>query len=284
MERIWCRATCLAVATATVLLPFAAIAGEAGPSEALSLERGRRDQPRVALTFDGGSDAGDTELILAVLADRGVTATFFLTGEFMERHPDLVRRIAAGGHEVGNHTWSHPHLTTWERTHRHDTLPGLDRERMARELARTADAYERLTGLPLAPLWRAPYGELNDEIARWAGTAGWQHVGWSREGGAGRHTLDSLDWVADRSSRNFFAASRLLERILSFDARGAGLNGGIVLMHLCARRDDPLSARLGALVDELRARGYQPCTVGELRRELGPPATVVALAAPQALH
>ena len=58
---------------------------------------------------------------------RGVTATFFLTGDYIRHNPDLVRRIAAAGHEVGNHTWSHPHLTTWDRTRRHDTLPGVDR-------------------------------------------------------------------------------------------------------------------------------------------------------------
>lgn len=274
------RTVCPAAAAAVLvaLVTLAAAAAQALPPQLISLDRGRRDLPRVALTFDGGSDAGDTERILTVLAAKGVTATFFLTGEFISRNPGLVRRIAAGGHEVANHTWSHPHLTAWDRTRRHDTLPGVDRARLARELALTAEAYERLTGRALAPLWRAPYGEFNEEIARWAGAAGWQHVGWSREDPGGRLTLDSLDWVADRGSRNYLSAARLLERILSFDAGGSGLNGGIVLMHLCARRVDPLSGRLEALIDALRGRGYELSTVGALRRDLDPPAAMLALA------
>jgi peptidoglycan/xylan/chitin deacetylase (PgdA/CDA1 family) len=155
----------------------------------------------------------------------------------------------------------------------------VDRALLRRELAQTGAAYERLTGRPLAPLWRAPYGEVNGEIARWAAAFGWRHVGWSRDDGGGRHTLDSLDWVADRASRNFLTSAQIVERILSFDARGAGLNGGIVLMHLCVRREDPLAGRLATLIDALRVRGYAVSTVGELRRDLDPPGPIMALAA-----
>lgn len=232
--------------------------------------------PKVALTFDGGSDAGDTALILETLESRQVTTTFFLTGEFIQRNPDLVRRIAAAGHEVGNHTWSHPHLTTWERSRRHDTLPGVDGAFIRRELASTAAAYEAVTGRPMAALWRAPYGEFNAEIGEWAGGDGWRHVGWSRdERGAG--TLDTLDWVADSRSRNYLTSAQIAARVLAFDDRGSGLNGGIVLMHLCTRREDPLAGRLGDLIGELRGRGYTLATVGELLRDLHPALAVAAL-------
>jgi peptidoglycan/xylan/chitin deacetylase (PgdA/CDA1 family) len=241
-----------------------------------SLERGRRDLPKVALTFDGGSGAGDTALILDTLESRDVAATFFLTGEFIRRNPELVRRIAAAGHEVGNHTWSHPHLTAWNRVRRHDTLPGVDDALVRRELASTAAAYEAVTGRRMALLWRAPYGEVNAEIAGWAGGDGWRHVGWSRED-RGNETLDTLDWVADRTARNFLSPAQILARVLSFDSGGSGLNGGIVLMHLCTRQDEPLAGRLDSLIDALRGRGYALATVGELRRDLDPAVTVVAL-------
>jgi peptidoglycan/xylan/chitin deacetylase (PgdA/CDA1 family) len=265
------------VAAAALIVPFASRA-ETTVTQAVSFDRGRRDLPKVALTFDGGSDAGETELILAVLEERRVRATFFITGDYLRQFPALVRRIVAGGHEVGNHTWSHPHLTAWGRTGHHDTLPGIDRATIQRELGRTAAAYERLTGSALAPLWRAPYGEVNGEIARWAADAGWNHVGWSRAEG-GRQTLDSLDWVADPGSRNHLSSTQMVERILSFDAVGGGLSGGIVLMHLCARREDPLAGRLAGLIDALRERGYDLSTVGELQRDFAALNAALVLAA-----
>jgi peptidoglycan/xylan/chitin deacetylase (PgdA/CDA1 family) len=144
-----------------------------------SIERGRRDFPKVALTFDGGSGAGESELILEVLERRGVPATFFLTGDYIRQNPALVRRIAAAGHEVGNHTFSHPHLTAWNRTRRHDTLPGIDRSFIQEELNRTAREYKAATGRFMTALWRSPFGEVNDDLLRWAAETGWRHVGWT---------------------------------------------------------------------------------------------------------
>jgi len=232
-----------------------------------SFERGRRDLPKLALSFDGGSDAGETERILEVLEQRGAIATFFLTGEYIKRNPDLVRRIAATGHQVGNHTWSHPHLTSWERTRRHDTLARLNQALLEQELQRTALAFEDATGRKMSALWRAPFGEINRQLIAWASAAGWSHVGWTRDDGGGRHTLDSLDWVDERASRNYLTSEQISSRILSFGAGGAGLNGGIVLMHVSARRDDPEVRRLGALVDSLRDAGYRLVTITELQRD-----------------
>jgi peptidoglycan/xylan/chitin deacetylase (PgdA/CDA1 family) len=260
-------AACVAfLSSAQTPLAFAS----ARPPCPVSFERGRRDLPKVALSFDGGSDAGESERILQVLEQRGVTATFFLTGEYIKRNPDLVRRIAAAGHQVGNHTWSHPHLTSWDRNRRHDTLPGMDRAALEKQLARTARAYEDATGMAMSNLWRAPFGEVNPELIGWAAAAGWSHVGWTRDDRGGRHTLDSLDWVAERGSRNYFTSEQIAARILSFGAGGAGLNGGIVLMHLSSRREDPEVGRLGGLVDELRDTGYQLVTVTELQRDATP--------------
>ena len=258
-----------------VVLPITAARADAASrprDRAASFERGRRDLPMIALTFDGGGDAGESGRILDVLEQRGVTATFFLTGDYISRNPALVRRIAATGHEVSNHTWSHPHLTTWDRTHRHDTVPGLDRMFIQEELSRTAQAYEATTGRIMTALWRAPFGEVNDELLFWAAAAGWQHVGWTRDDAGGRHTLDSLDWVAERSSRNYLTSEQIAARILSFGAGGTGLNGGIVLMHLSTSREDPEVTRLGALIDALLEDGYRLVTVTELQRDAPGPA------------
>ena len=266
--------TAVAVALLLVIpsITPCAMAASRPRNRAASFERGRRDLPKVALTFDGGSDAGESGLILDVLEQRGVTATFFLTGDYISHNPALVQRIAAAGHEVGNHTWSHPHLTTWDSSHRHHTIEGLDRTIVQEELNLTAQAYQAATGRPMAALWRAPFGEVNDDLIDWAAAAGWQHVGWTRDDRGGRHTLDSLDWVAERSSRNYLTSEQIAARILSFGAGGAGLNGGIVLMHLSARRDDPEVTRLGALIAALLADGYRLVTVTELQRDAPAPA------------
>jgi peptidoglycan/xylan/chitin deacetylase (PgdA/CDA1 family) len=259
-----------------LLLASAATRAEPLAPGPASFDRGRRDLPHVALTFDGGSDAGESARILDVLEARGVTATFFLTGGYIRRNPDLVRRIAAAGHEVGNHTWSHPHLTAWDLTQRHTTLRGRDRTFLQAELLRTGEAYEAVTGLRMAPLWRAPYGEVNGELLRWAATAGWDHVGWTRDDAGGRHTLDSLDWVSERSSRNYLSSAQIVARILSFGGGGTGLNGGVVLMHLSTRQVDPQVERLGELIDELRQDGFRLVTVSALRQDEAPPATLTA--------
>ena len=110
----------------------------------------------------------------------------------------------------------------------------------------------------MTALWRAPFGEVNDDLLALGRGGGVEHVGWTRDDRGGRHTLDSLDWVAERSSRNYLTSEQIAARILSFGAGGAGLNGGIVLMHLSTRRDDPEVTRLGALIDALRERRLPP--------------------------
>ena len=264
-------ACAVAILVTIPLLDPSSMAASRLHNRAVSFERGRRDLPKVALTFDGGGDAGESGQILDVLEQRGVTATFFLTGSYIRDNPDLVRRIAAAGHEVGNHTWSHPHLTSWDRTRRHDTLPGLSHAFIERELTSTAQAFEAATGRPMTALWRAPFGEVNDDLLAWAAAGGWSHVGWSRDDRGGRHTLDSLDWVAERSSRNYLTPEQISNRILSFGAGGAGLNGGIILMHLSTGRDDREVTRLGELIDTLRESGYSLVTVTELLHDLAPP-------------
>lgn len=114
------------------------------------LIRGPQDGKRVALTFDDGPAAGFTEQVLAVLRDYHVPATFFVCGKNVENHPDLLRRIVAEGHAVGNHTYSHPFVYF------------KSRRRIAEEIDRTQAAIEKVVGFRPA-IFRPPYG------ARWFG-------------------------------------------------------------------------------------------------------------------
>ncbi|MFZ3072227.1 MAG: polysaccharide deacetylase family protein [Thermodesulfobacteriota bacterium] len=219
--------------------------------------RGGTDKPELCLTFDGGSEAFDTALILDTLRERGIRTTIFLTGGFIQKFPDIVRTIVADGHEVGNHTLTHPHLTTFEHDRRHSTLPNVTKEFLLKELLETERLFKETTGRGMARLWRAPYGEVNAELRAWAFEKGYAHVGWTADYAA-RESLDTLDWVKDASSKHYRTAGEMKQRVLDFGKNSNGLNGGIALMHLSSdRAEDKLSEVLGELIDELDKRGYR---------------------------
>lgn len=114
------------------------------------VNRGPRESRSVVLTFDDGPAPPFTEQILDILAEHGISATFFLCGKNVERHPELARRIVREGHTIGNHTYSHPFLFARSRRF------------MAGEIDRAQEAIERITGVR-PTLFRPPYG------ARWFG-------------------------------------------------------------------------------------------------------------------
>lgn len=224
----------------------------------------------IAITFDGGWRADHADEILATLREHSQQATFFLTGQFLQRHPDTTRRIVAAGHEVANHTWSHLHLTTFGQNRRHDTRAEVDRQRLQWELLRTEQLFFRVTGQSMAPLWRAPYGEINEEIEQWARELGYTHVGWTVRGGRNR-SLDTLDWVSDPEHALFVSGKDMAERIVRL-ANRPDFSGGIVLMHLGGyERPDPVHQHLGAMIRQLQNDGIPTVTVSELlRTEHGP--------------
>lgn len=233
------------------------------------LSRGPTWEPKISLTFDGGAEANATEEILDTLKSNGVLATMFLTGQYVRRYPDLVRRIIQDGHEIGNHTFSHPHLTSYATNRRHDTLPGVTKAFVQHELREAARVFEQVVGRPMSPYWRAPYGEHNREIRRWAAEIGYLHVGWTRDPGAGED-LDTRDWVEDPDSPLYYRAEQVRERILNFGhGSAAQANGGIILLHLGTRRRyDRVHRELSVIIDGLRTKGYALVPVSELHRTL----------------
>ncbi len=139
------------------------------------LVRGPRDSKSVCLTFDDGPSAQFTGQILDILREHHVPATFFVCGTNVEENPDLLRRIVAEGHEVGNHTYSHPFMFF------------KSRRRMADEIDRTQSAIEKVAGFR-PTLFRPPYG------SRWFGLVptlserGMRLIQWSAAG---------YDWKKD---------------------------------------------------------------------------------------
>ena len=230
-----------------------------------SFTRGPLNRKEVALTFDGGSINNAAKPILDILREKNVKCTFFLTGEFIRRYPDTVRRIAAEGHEVGNHTWNHPHLTTYAENGKQNTLPGITPEKIKMEFSKTAALFKVVTGHEMVHFWRAPYGEYNKQILMWAAQAGYKHVGWT-VGRGWENTMDTFDWVADKNSKIYKTADQIAEKILNY-AKGKkhGANGIIILMHLgTERKDDFPYKKLPAIIDGLRKEGYRFVKISEM--------------------
>jgi peptidoglycan/xylan/chitin deacetylase (PgdA/CDA1 family) len=191
------------------------------------------DPSHVALTFDDGPDPASTPLFLDALDELLVRATFFVLGESVVRHPELVRETARRGHELAVHGWTHDR--PW--------LPAPVRD--AREVARAAEAVAGVTGR--RPLWyRPPYGILTS--GRWAAArrAGLRPVLWSAWG---------RDWTAD-------ATPDSVRGTVEADLRG----GGTVLLHDSDRTAAPdcWKATLAALPDLVTDCRRAGLTVGPL--------------------
>jgi peptidoglycan/xylan/chitin deacetylase (PgdA/CDA1 family) len=242
-----------------------------GPAVPYIIDNASPDISYFALTFDGGSFANAAGDILDTLASRGVRSTMFLTGEFIRRHPQVVSRIAAEGHELGNHTLKHPRLTTYADDRTQSTRYDVSRQTVINELEGAARVLADRTGLRFAPFWRAPYGEYNRQICGWALEAGYIHVGW-RPGRTWSQNLDTNDWVPDAGNPAYKSPHEVFAKIVNIAAQPGGLNGGIILMHLGTERksrSEQVHIILGRLIDTLRDMGYEPVTVSELLYKSG---------------
>ncbi len=230
-----------------------------GMGEALNLTRGPGGRKRLVLSFDGGSSAEVAVEVLDLLKARGLRTTLFLTGAFIQRFPALVKRMAAEGHELGNHTMNHPHFAPGMKRD-----PKWTRERVQHELLEADAALLRVAGRPMDPLWRAPYGEHTAEIRRWAEELGYRHVGWS-EG------ADTLDWATPNERRLYRTGEAIVQRLQQRLNRDG--DGIIVLMHLgsARRSSDRPTEGLGAFMDRARQEGWSFVPVGALLHDLGKP-------------
>jgi peptidoglycan/xylan/chitin deacetylase (PgdA/CDA1 family) len=120
----------------------------------------------LALTFDDGPNPACTPRLLEALARHEVRATFFLVGSFAQAEPALVRQIAAAGHLIGNHSWSHPNLAL--------SSPRRVRE----ELSRTSQTLEQIAGVPVR-FFRPPFGARRPDVLGTARSLGLTPVLWN---------------------------------------------------------------------------------------------------------
>ncbi len=212
---------------------------------------------QLALTFDGGSSDKGTLEILDILKTAKVRCTMFLTGRFIQNFPHLVERILADGHEIGNHTYNHPHLTSLEKDGGNTRRDYVDEAYMSGQLNGTDSIFYSRFNQHLKPYWRAPFGEINPRIVHWAAKLGFRHVGWSAH-------CDSWDWVADTTSKLYRSPADIEAHFLALDDK-TGLSGKIILMHLGSERSKEFPYQsLADLIQRLHERGYRLVKISEL--------------------
>lgn len=198
------------------------------PAKPATYAQVRVDQPYIAMTFDDGPSAENTPRLLEMLKQRNIKATFFLIGQNAASNPDIVRRILADGHEIGNHSWTHPQLSK------------LSDDRVTAEITKTQDAIKDASGFS-PTLLRPPYGAITPRQREWIENQfGLNVILWS---------VDPLDWKRP-------GASVITQRILSQARPGA-----IILSHDIHKQTvDAMPATLDGLI----AKGYKFATVSQL--------------------
>jgi peptidoglycan/xylan/chitin deacetylase (PgdA/CDA1 family) len=186
------------------------------------------DGPFIAMTFDDGPHAENTPRLLDMLKKRDIKATFFVVGQCVAEYPAIMKRIVAEGHEVANHSWSHPLLTK------------MGEDAVTSQLQKTHDAIVETTGVT-PKLLRPPYGGFSLNQRNWANKKwGYKIILWD---------VDPLDW----KYRN---AARVHSEIVKLTVPGS-----IVLSH------DIHKSTVDAMpetLDALAAKGFKFVTVSEL--------------------
>ena len=197
-------------------------------SEKITFTKIKVDGPYIAMTFDDGPSATNTPKLLDMAAKRQIKLTFFLIGQCVEQNPAILRREIAEGHEIGNHTWSHPDLAK------------LPDEEVRAQLQRTEDIIVQTVGIK-PKLMRPPYGALTKRQRQWIyRDFGYKIILWD---------VDPVDWKRPGSNvvaRRIIAGARPGSIILSHD-----IHPGTI-------------AAMPEVFDTLLAKGFKFLTVSEL--------------------
>lgn len=183
----------------------------------------------VYLTMDQGYEyENNTTQILDTAKLKGVPITFFLTGAYIKREPDLVIRMLEEGHLLGNHTYDHPNLSK--------LAAQGGGQAVLHEIRRLEDAYRDLTGQELSRFCRPPMGIYSEFVLDALTREGYTAVFWS---------FAYRDWLTDDQPDPAEAKSWILSQLH---------NGSVILLHSVSKTN---TAILGELIDEIRARGYE---------------------------
>lgn len=193
---------------------------------------GNTEEKVLYLTFDAGYENGCTAQILDVLKANKVPAAFFLVGNYIEKNPDLVRRMVSEGHIVGNHTMHH-----------YDMSKLSDKAAFSKELTDLETLYRDTVQQEMPKYYRPPQGIYSEDNLRMAQELGYKTVFWS---------LAYVDWNNDSQPTKETAFAKLLPRTH---------NGAVVLLHSTSKTNAEI---LNELIGKWKQQGYRFGTVEEL--------------------
>lgn len=194
---------------------------------------GDTSRKELFLTFDNGYENGYTAPILDILKAKKVPAIFFVTGHYVKDQPELLKRMIAEGHLIGNHSWSHPDMTT------------ISDERIRDELERVKQESAKVTGRQEMKYLRPPRGIFSDRTLQVTKEAGYINVFWS---------VAYKDWDVNAQRGADYAYRQVVSQLHP---------GAVILLHSVSKDN---AAALGSIIDEARRQGYEFKSLDELRR------------------
>ncbi|MFS0727980.1 delta-lactam-biosynthetic de-N-acetylase [Paenibacillus sp. 1P07SE] len=193
---------------------------------------GDTGQKELFLTFDNGYENGYTAQVLDVLRDKKVPAAFFVTGQYITDQPELLQRMSAEGHLIGNHSWHHPDMTR--------LAPSAIKD----ELERVKEAVLARTPQLGMSYLRPPRGIFNEQMLAEARKLGYTSVFWS---------VAYKDWDVNAQRGADYAYDRVIAQLHP---------GAVILLHSVSRDN---AEALGRIIDEARRQGYTFKSLDELR-------------------
>ena len=197
------------------------------PKRELPIYSVERDDKKIAITIDAAWGDEFTLDILNTLDKYNVKATFFLVGFWVDKYPHQVEEIFKRGHEIGNHSTTHPHMTQ------------LSREKIAEELSITDKKITEITNVK-PRVFRAPFGDYNDLLIQTARDLEYNTIQWD---------IDSLDWKE-------LGVEPVIDRVVKNAA-----DGSIILFHNNAKY---IKEYLPVIIQTLQEKGFKMVTVSEL--------------------
>lgn len=184
------------------------------------------------LTFDNGYENGYTTKILDVLKEKQVPAMFFVTGHYVKDQPELLKRMVSEGHLIGNHSWSHPDMSS------------IPPERVKDELNKVKDAVTQVTGQKEMKFLRTPRGIFSEKTLAVSGEMGYTNVFWS---------VAYKDWDTKVQRGARYAYDQVMAQLHP---------GAVILLHSVSTDN---TEALGQIIDDARKKGYEFKSLDQLK-------------------
>lgn len=206
---------------------YATIQTSASTQKLLPIYCVNTEEKKISLTINCAWNADDIDKILDTLNKHKIKVTFFVVGDWVDKFPEAVKKIASAGHEIGNHSNTHPHVNK------------LSLEKNCEQIKQCAEKIKKLTG-KRSTLYRGPYGEYNDTVIKAASNERHTTIQWS---------LDTLDYKGLTEDEMW---NRLKDKLT---------NGSIVLMH---NGTEHTAEALDKIICNIKEKGYNIVPVSEL--------------------